>query len=431
MPMSQDFKDRLFPLLPEIVEHFGTPFHIYDEKGIMDTCDRLIAAFSNNGIKFQEFFAVKANPNPDIMRIFRKYDLGFDCSSAPEIFLARRIGTPPKNIMFSSNNTKEREFVEAMGGGGCILNLDDINFIPKVPNFPQLISFRYNPGERRSGNSIIGDPVNSKYGVAHHQIVSAYRQAIKRGARKFGIHTMICSNELNYKYMVETVQMLCEVIEMISKKLGIRFDFLNMGGGLGIPYKPEDEEIPIEAMAAEIRQCLDEFRGRNGYVPALFLESGRYMTGPHGALVTTAINRKDTYKKWIGVDASMSALMRPAVYWPDGGHHHISVVGPKGEKDGSRLETVSIVGSLCENMDQFARDRELPLINRGDRVIMHDTGAHGHAMGFTYNGRLRPQELILRRDSSVELIRRHETPSDYFATLSFSPRSLTPEAVKK
>ncbi len=421
MPMSQKFKSDLYPILPQIVKHFGTPFHIYHEQGIEELCDRVILAFGLEGVDFQEFFAVKANPNPSIMEIFLRKGFGFDCSSVPELHLSRFLGARPKDIMFTSNNTSRQEFSEALNHGGSILNLDDINLIDKVDKFPELISFRYNPGERRSGNSIIGDPVNSKYGVAHDQIIDSYRLAMERGAKRFGIHTMICSNELNYKYMVETVNMLFEVMEMITSKLGIKFDFLNMGGGLGIPYKPEQSEIPLEKMAREIAFSLVDFSNRNKYHPRLFLESGRYMTGPHGVLVTECINHKETYKKWIGVDASMPALMRPGMYWPEGGYHHVDVFGPEGEKskDHPGAEVVSITGSLCENCDQFVRDRELPPISEGDLVIIQDTGAHGHAMGFNYNARLRPQELMLRSDGSVELIRRAENMSDYLSTLRY------------
>lgn len=425
MPMSKGFKQRLYPLLPRIAEHFGTPFHIYDEAGIQETCRRLISAFAGSGINFQEFFAVKANPNPYVMEIMRSFGFGFDCSSVPELNLARRLETPPAEIMFTSNNTSQEEFIMAQSAGGCILNLDDIILIPKVPSpFPRLVSFRYNPGKRRSGNEIIGDPVESKYGVAHNQIMDAYRQAVLAGARRFGIHTMICSNELNYRYMVETVRMLCEVMEMITDGLGFTFEFMNMGGGLGIPYKPEDEEIPIEAMAIEIADVLKTFRDRNGYAPKLFLESGRYMTGPHGVLVTKCINQKHTYKEWRGVDASMSALMRPAIYHPGGGYHHIDVFG---KENWSSREVVSVVGSLCENIDQFARDRELPPVKEGDLLVIQDTGAHGHAMGFKYNARLRPQELMLQEDGRVKRIRRAETMEDYFATLNFTKRVLHPE----
>ena len=419
MPMSFDLEKRLLPILPNIVKHFGTPFHLYDERGIIDTGRRLIRAFS--GIPFKEFFAVKANPNPAILKLMLELGFGFDCSSVPELMLARQLGAEPDDIMFTSNNTAPFEFSVAAEDGGCILNLDDKTLISKVPNpFPSLICFRYNPGERRTGNSIIGNPIEAKYGVTHEQIVGAYRQAMERGASRFGLHTMICSNELNYSYMVQTVEMLLDVLRMITAELGIKFDFINMGGGLGIPYKPKDAEIPIEKMATEIILLLQRFGTEQGYIPKLFLESGRWITGPHGVLVATCINQKHIYREYRGLDACMSALMRPGMYYPGGGYHHITVLG----KENFKTEIVDVVGSLCENNDKFAVQRELLKMAEGDVVIIHDTGAHGHAMGFNYNGRLRPAELILRRDGTVEMIRRAENFGDYTGTLSFPPNVL-------
>jgi diaminopimelate decarboxylase len=287
---------------------------------------------------------------------------------------------------------------------------------------PELVCFRYNPGARRTGNAIIGNPVEAKYGVSHEQIVDAYREARERGARRFGLHTMLASNERNYAYMVQTAQMILELAENISGELGIRFEFLNIGGGLGIPYRPEDIPLDLPAMASEITGLFADFERRHGYVPSLSLESGRYMTGPHGVLVTRAINRKDIYRTYIGVDASMSALMRPGMY---GAYHHITV--PEKE-DLPKHTVVDVVGSLCENNDKFAVQRPLPEISEGDILVIHDTGAHGHAMGFNYNGRLRPKELLLRSDGSVELIRRAETEADYFATLDFAQEIFAPGA---
>jgi diaminopimelate decarboxylase len=381
---------------------------------------RLFHAFTSQSILFREYFAVKACPNPAIMKIMDDFGFGFDCSSVPELVLARKFQLADEDIMFTSNNTSQTEFMQAMLREGCILNLDDISLLEKLPfSVPDLICFRYNPGKRRTGNEIIGLPEEAKYGVAHDQIVEAYRRVWQMGATRFGIHTMVCSNELNYQYIVETVRMLCEIMEMISGELGIKFEFMNMGGGLGIPYKPEDKEIPLETMANEIAGVLEGFKERNGYVPDLYLESGRYMTGPHGVLVTRAINQKDIYRKYIGVDACMSALMRPGMY---GAYHHIDVLGKSPEILGTKV--VDVVGSLCENIDKFAVQRKLPPVEDGDLLIIHDTGAHGHAMGFNYNARLRPQELMLRQDGSVELIRRKETEDDYFATLDFDPNVL-------
>jgi len=417
--MSSEFMNRLFPHLDSIVRHYGTPFHIYDEKGIRETGEKLKNAFRNiDG--FREYFAVKALPNRRIQEIMYSMGFGFDCSSIPELVLARNTGARGEDIMFTSNNTSQEEFLFAEKDGGCILNLDDISLIPKVPTFPELICFRYNPGPRRTGNIIIGNPVEAKYGVSHDQIVDAYRQAIGRGAKRFGLHTMVASNERDYTYIVETARMLLDLVEMIQGELGIRFEFVNIGGGLGIPYRPDHHPLDLDRMSTEITDLFYRFRGKHGYAPKMFMESGRYMTGPHGCLVTTAINHKDIYRKYIGLDACMSSLMRPALY---DAYHHITVLG---KENAPATEVYDVVGSLCENNDKFAVQRELPKIDEGDIVVIHDSGAHGHAMGFQYNGRLRPKELLLRTDGSVELIRRAETIEDYFITYSFEPDVFTP-----
>ncbi len=412
MPMSESFQQRLFPNLEKIASHYGTPFHIYDEAGIRETGETLKKAFS--GIDgFREYFAVKALPNLRILELCRDLGFGFDCSSIPELIMSRQVGGRGDDIMFTSNNTAPEEFEAAAAEGGCILNLDDISLIPKVPKFPEMICFRYNPGPRRTGNVIIGHPEEAKYGVSHDQIVDAYRQAMARGAKRFGLHTMVASNERDYTYIVQTAVMLLELVEMIGRELDIRFEFVNIGGGLGIPYRPEDKGLDLTSMAREITALFNSFKAKNGYAPKMYMESGRFITGPHGALVTTAINHKDIYRKYIGVDACMSSLMRPALY---GAYHHISV---PNKENLPKSEVYDVVGSLCENNDKFAVQRELPPIAEGDLVVMHDTGAHGHAMGFQYNGRLRPKELMLRTDGSVELIRRAETVEDYLATQNF------------
>lgn len=418
MPMSDTYKKRLSAILPEIVTAFGTPFHIYDETGIKQTCNKLNKAFENFD-RFKEFFAVKALPNPFIMKILKTAGFGFDCSSVPEIQLSRQIGCTSEDIMFTSNNTSPSQFKTAHENGGCILNLDDISLISKLADTPELICFRYNPGSRRNGNKIIGNPVESKYGVSHDQIIDAYSKAIAMGVKRFGIHTMLASNELNYKYMVETAQMLLDMVELIHGKLDITFEFINIGGGLGIPYTPEALPFDLDAMAGEIQTAFSIFKGKNGWVPRLYMESGRYITGPHGVLVTSVINHKNIYRKYVGVNASMSALMRPGMYEA---YHHIHI---HGKEDLAPVGKVDVVGALCENNDKFAIQRELPETVEGDILVIHDTGAHGHAMGFNYNGHLRPKELLLREDSSVELIRRAETPDDYFATLTFDPETLT------
>ncbi len=413
MPMSDDFKKRLFPVLQDIKAHFGTPFHIYDEAGIIETGRALKEAFSARA-GFMEYYAVKALPNPTIMKIMKNMGFGFDCSSIAELILSRGLEVTGERIIFTSNNTTSDDFAAAFLDGGCIVNLDDISLIPKLPIVPELICFRYNPGTRRTGNAIIGNPVEAKYGVTHDQIIDAYRQMKQLGTTRFGLHTMLASNERNYTYMVETAHMLLELVEWISAEVGIRFEFVNIGGGLGIPYRPEDSPLDLAAMAQGINSLFDTYKEKHGYTPKLCMESGRYMTGPHGVLVTQAINYKDIYRKYIGVDACMSALMRPGIY---GAYHHIDVLGKNTEE--FPVEKVDVVGSLCENNDKFAVDRVLPKIGMGDVLVIHDTGAHGHAMGFNYNGKLRPQELLLTKNGSVERIRRAETLADYFATLTF------------
>jgi len=418
MPISDSFYNRLSPILPKIVEHYGTPFHIYDEIGIRETGRQLIDHFS--GIHgFREYFAVKALPNPAILEIMKSMGFGFDCSSIPELVLSRDTGASGEDLMFTSNNTNQQEFSVACQQGGSIINLDDITLVSKLAEVPELACFRYNPGSRRAGNSIIGKPEEAKYGIHHDQVIEAYQTLLDLGTKRFGLHTMLASNELNYTYMVETAIMLLELTESISKKLGIQFEFINIGGGLGIPYTPQESPLDIAGMAAEITRAFNKFQDKNGYVPKLYIESGRYMTGPHGALVVKAINEKNTYRTYIGVDACMSALMRPALY---GSHHEITVYGKENDE---KTMIADVVGSLCENNDKFAIQRPLPEIHTDDLLIIHDTGAHGHSMGFNYNGKLRPKELLIRNNGTVELIRREETMADHFATLEFEKDVLT------
>jgi diaminopimelate decarboxylase len=416
MPMSSSFADRLLPSLPIISEHFGTPFHIYDEAGILATGRGLTSALRD--VEFREYFAVKALPNPAILELMLRMGFGFDCSSLPEIALARMVGAVGDDVMFTSNNTSAAEF-EAATRFGCILNLDDVTMIDKVVDFPELICFRYNPGRERDGCELIGNPLEAKFGLREDQIVDAYRRARERGARRFGLHTMVCSNELDYRRLLQTARMLLRVVERVSLELGIAFEFINLGGGIGIPYRAEEKAFDIVAFGRELRPLLDSFgAAHGGHVPKILLESGRYMTGPHGVLVTRVINRMQKWREYVGVDASMSALMRPALY--DHAHHHLTVF----DGDPRAREVVDVVGSVCENADKFARQRLLPMAKEGDLLLIHDTGAHGHAMGFNYNGRLRPRELLLREDGNVVLIRREETTQDYLATLRFESNEL-------
>jgi diaminopimelate decarboxylase len=421
MPMSAAFQSRLFPRLPEIIKYYGTPFHLFDEQGIIETGEGLKKLFKN--IAFREYFAVKALPNPSILKILQKMGFGVDCSSPSELVLTRRLGFKGEDIMFSSNDTTPDLFKLALADGGCILNIDDISMIDKVQDFPELICFRYNPGERRSGNQIIGIPVEAKYGLRHDQIVEGYRRAKARGAKRFGLHTMIISNERNYLYMVETVKMLLEVMEMAMKDVDIKFDFFNISGGVGIPYRPDDKAFDMPTLAAEAEKLIKQFGKKHGFTPRLYTEMGRYITGPHGALVATVINRMSKYREYVGVDAAtMSANPRPAIY--ESAYHHVTILDPQGKPRQGNEMVVDVVGPLCENSDKFAKQRKLPGVYIGDIMVQHDTGAHSPAMEGNYNGWTRPQELLLRADGSVELIRRAETFDDLFATLKYAPKVL-------
>ena len=402
--------------IEQIIKSYPTPFHIYDEQGIRDNARRLTKAFSW-APEFQEYYAVKAAPNPYLLKILKEEGFGGDCSSLAELILCEKAGITGENIMFTSNETPIEEYVKAKELG-AIFNLDDIThieFIDSQIGLPKTISFRYNPGPLRGGNEIIGTPEEAKYGLTRDQLFEAYRIMKEKGATKFGIHTMIVSNELNREYLVETAKMMFDLIVDLNKELGIRFDFVNFGGGIGIPYREEQEPVDLEALGAEIKAQYDAIIVANGLDPLkICLECGRMVTGPYGYLVTKAIHKKDTYKHYIGVDASMANLMRPGMY---GAYHHITVMG---KEDAPADKVYDVVGSLCENCDKFAVNRELPAIENGDILVIHDAGAHGHAMGFNYNGKLRSAELLLKPDGSVECIRRAETLDDLFATLDFS-----------
>lgn len=414
MPMSGAFEERLFPKLPGIIKHFGTPFHIYDEQGIIDTAENWKSEFKDvHG--FKEFFAVKALPNPAILDIMKKLGFGLDCSSTSELIMARQCKFAGEDIILTSNNTSPELFELALAGDGCILNLDDISLVNKVPEMPDMICFRYNPGERRTGSGFMGNPIESKWGVRNDQIIDAYRMAKERGASRFGIHTMLISNERDYLYMVETVRMLLEVMENVTKELGISFEFFNIGGGVGIPYQPEDNVFNMHGLAEEAAVLINEFSEKAGYRPKLYMECGRYATGPHGVLVASVINRMSKYREYVGVNApTMAANPRPAIYEA---YHHITILDPSGTPRSGDDEVVDVCGPLCENNDKFARQRLLPKTEIGDIMVQHDTGAHCYAMGGNYNGWLRPKELLLHTDGSVELIRRAETVDDLFATL--------------
>jgi len=403
--------------LETLVQSHPTPFHIYDEKGIRENARKLTHAFAwAEG--FREFFAVKACPNPHILTIMKEEGFGVDCSSMAELLMSDRVGITGERIMFTSNDTPSAEYVTAKRLG-AIINLDDIAHIPfleKHAGLPELISFRYNPGRLREGNPIIGKPEEAKYGFTRSQLFEGYRLLRDRGVKRFGLHAMIVSNELNVDYHVETARLLFDLIAEISGNLGIRFELVNLGGGFGIPYRPEQEPLDWQTLGSGVREMYEtKVKARGLHPLAICMESGRAIMGPYGWLVTRVLHLKHTYKDFVGCDASMANLMRPALY---GAYHHITVPG----KESLPADHVyDVTGSLCENNDKFAIDRKLPAIDEGDLVVIHDTGAHGHAMGFNYNGKLRSAELLLKPDGSVRQIRRAETIEDYFATLEFPP----------
>ncbi len=391
-----------------------TPFHIYDEAGIRANARRLKAAFAWNP-GFKEYFAVKACPNPFLLKILKAEGFGADCSSLPELLLAERVGITGEEIMFTSNDTPADEFVAAHKLG-AILNLDDLTHLPfleQAAGLPKLLCFRYNPGLLKGGNAIIGHPEEAKYGFTREQLFDGYRQAKAKGVKRFGLHTMVASNELNPQYFIDTAELLFDLVAEISRTVGIAFEFVNLGGGIGIPYKPEQEAVDLERVGAGIRKA---YEARLKGLPPLrlCLECGRMVTGPYGYLVTRVRHIKHTYKCYAGLDACMANLMRPALY---GSYHHITVLGKETRPAAVKYD---VTGSLCENNDKFAIDRLLPELAPGDLLVIHDTGAHGHAMGFQYNGKLRSAELLLREDGAIVPIRRAETPEDYFATLDFT-----------
>lgn len=402
--------------LEKIINMYPTPFHIYDEKAIRDNARKFKDAFSwNEG--FKEFFAIKAAPNPYLMKILHKEGYGADCSSLAELILAQKTGVAGEEIMFSSNDTPAEEFQMARKLK-AIINLDDIShiaYLEKYTGLPNLICFRYNPGKLKKGNFIIGHPEEAKYGFTREQLFEGYKICKEKGVKRFGIHTMVASNELDANYFVETAEILFKLIAEISQKLKIKFDFVNIGGGVGIPYRPEQKRIDLKTMSVGIRKKYEQIITANGLAPIkLFTECGRYITGPYGYLVSRVLHIKDTYKKFAGLDSCMTNLMRPALY---GAYHHITVMGKERKP---RNVSYDVTGSLCENNDKFAIDRKLPKLERGDIIVIHDAGAHGFAMGFNYNGKLRSAELLLRENGDVVQIRRAETVKDYFATLDFN-----------
>jgi diaminopimelate decarboxylase len=428
---------KTFPLskdsLMKLAERFPTPFYLYDEEAIRKNVRAVKAAFSVFP-GYKEHFAVKALPNPFILKILAEEGLGADCSSLPELLLADMAGMKGGDIMLTANETQAREYVKARELG-AIINLDDfthIDFLEKTleksgvsekRGLPELVSCRYNPGPIKEGNAIIGKPEEAKYGFTREQLFEGYCLLKAKGVKRFGLHTMVASNELSLDYHLETGKLLFDLAVEIKARCGVSMEFVNLGGGLGIPYRPEQEAVSWEALAAGLRKLYDEIIVKAGLGGmAIHTEYGRPITGPYGWLVERAIHKKEIYRDYIGLDASMADLMRPALY---GAYHHITIPG----KENAPIEkTYDVVGSLCENNDKFAIQRKLPRIEtaaesggEGDFVVIHDAGAHGRARGFNYNGKLRCGELLRRQDGSITQIRRAETVEDYFATLDLGP----------
>ncbi|MDR2803546.1 MAG: diaminopimelate decarboxylase [Treponema sp.] len=412
---------KTFPLqkkdLEAAAKRYGTPFYIYDERAIRENARRINAAFSVfNG--YINHFAVKAMPNPVMLRVLAEEGFGADCSSLTELMLAEKACITGEKIMFTSNETPSAEYKKARELG-AVINIDDfthIEFLKKKAGLPEMLSIRYNPGPLKLGNAIIGNPVEAKYGFTREQTVEGFKLLKEMGVKRFALHTMVASNELNTDYHIETGRLLFELAVEIKKKTDISLEFVNLGGGVGIPYKLEDTAINYEELAAGLKVAFDAVMIPAGLQnTGIHTEWGRAITGPYGWLVTRAIHHKNIYRKYIGVDASMADLMRPAMY---GAYHHITVAG---KENAPPTEVYDIVGSLCENCDKFAVQRPLPAIetdeDSGDLLIIHDAGAHGRAMGFNYNGKLRCGELLLSTGGSIIQIRRNESPEDLFATL--------------
>lgn len=405
--------------LQEIIKDIPTPFHIYDEKGIRENARKLKQAFSwNKG--YREYFAVKATPNPYILKTLMEEGCGFDCSSYTELMLSDKVGGKQHDIMFSSNETPDADFKLAYDLG-AIINLDDfthIEILDKLTGIPETISCRYNPGGEfktsETGN-VMDTPKDAKYGFTHEQIIEGYRILKEKGAKKFGMHAFLASNTLTNDYYPVLAAIMFRAAVEIKEKTGVELSFINLSGGVGIPYRPDQPANDILEIGRRVKEAYDEILVPAGMGDvAIYTELGRFMLAPYGGLVTTAIREKHIYREYIGVDACAANLMRPAIY---DAYHHITVMG----KENAPCDHVyDIVGGLCENCDKFAKNRELPKIDMGDILFIHDTGAHGFSMGYNYNGKLRSAEVMLKEDGSYQMIRRAETPQDYFATFDFS-----------
>ena len=403
---------------PFVTKEIPTPFHLYDEKGIRENAKAVQEAFAWNP-GFREYFAVKANPNPFLIKILKEYGCGCDCSSLTELMLSEAMGFHGDDIMFSSNVTPAEEYKKA-NEIGAIINLDDIthiDFLEETLGFiPKKISCRYNPGGLfKISNDIMDNPGDAKYGMTTEQLFEAFRTLKAKGAEEFGIHAFLASNTVTNDYYPMLAEVLFKLAAQLQEETGCRITFINLSGGVGIPYRPDQEPNDIRAIGEGVRKVYEKVLVPAGMGDvAIYTEMGRFMMGPYGCLVTTAIHEKHIYKEYIGVDACAANLMRPAMY---GAYHHITVMG---KEDAPCDHTYDVTGSLCENNDKFAIDRKLPKIDMGDLLVIHDTGAHGFAMGYNYNGRLWSAEVLLKEDGSFQLIRRPQTPKDYFATLDFT-----------
>ena len=404
--------------LEDIASHYATPFYLYDEKGIRETARRVNKAFSwNKG--FKEYFAVKATPTPGILKILHEEGCGADCSSYTELLMADAVGFKGDEIMFSSNDTPAEDFQLARKLNATI-NLDDIthiDFLERVADIPDTVCCRYNPGGHFAiANNIMDNPGDAKYGMTREQLTEAYKRLMAKGVKHFGLHAFLASNTVTNDYYPELARILFKVAVELKEETGASIEFINLSGGVGIPYKPDQEPNDIRVIGEGVRKVYEEVLVPAGMGDvALYTEMGRFMTGPYGCLVTKAIHEKHTYKEYIGCDACAVNLMRPAMY---GAYHHITVMGKEDQPCDHKYD---ITGSLCENNDKFAIDRMLPKIDMGDYLVIHDTGAHGYAMGYNYNGKLKSAEILLKEDGSFEMIRRAETPRDYFATLDCFP----------
>lgn len=403
--------------IEEIKRTYPTPFYLYDEEGIKNCVRKIQAAFSwNKGYK--EYFAVKATPNPAILKLLSSLGCGFDCASSTELLMAQKLGVTESNIMFSSNDTPAEDYCFAKKLG-AIINLDDcghIDFLKENAGIPETVCLRYNPGtDFIVQNDIMGQLKESKFGMTKSQIIESIKKLAALGAKRFGVHAMLASCALNEDYYPTLAREVFSLALEIREKTGITLSFVNLSGGIGIPYKPEETPVDILKIGEKVRQVYEELIEKNGIELSVFTEMGRFVTGPYGYLVTSVLHEKRTYKNYLGVDATACNLMRPAIY---GAYHHITLLGKENEKANTLYD---VTGSLCENNDKFAVDRLLPKAEAGDIAVIHDAGAHGYSMGYNYNGKLKCAELLLKKDKTVTLIRRAETAKDYFSTLDIYP----------